>query len=125
MSRISPKLPNHKFSHLLTSLPHRATSILSQLITSHVALHTFLKKIHISESALCPQCHSPETVSHFLFYYTKFTIQRRALRAKVGITSTSMCRLLNDTKCIAHTLRYIANTKWFKDYQDVAPHSDK
>ncbi len=125
MSRISPKLPNRKLSHLLTSLPRRATSILSQLITGHVALHTFLKKIHISESALCPRCHSPETVSHFLFYCTKFTIQCRALRAKVSIASMSMRRLLNDAKCTTHMLRYIANMKQFKDYLDVAPHSDK
>ena len=122
LSHISPQLPNCGFLYLLASLPHRATSILTHLITSHVALHTFLHKIHTSDSALCPCCGALETVSHFLFYCKKFTTQHRALRAKISVASTLITKLLNDTKCIPHTLHYIADTKHFQNYLDVAPH---
>ena len=125
ISHISPQLPDHGFLYLLTSFPHHTTSILTQLITSHVALHTFLNKIHASDSALCPCCSAPETVSHFLFYCKMFSVQHRALRAKIGVASTLITKLLNDAKCIPHTLCYVADTKHFQSYLDVAPHPGK
>ena len=117
---VSPITPSPD-SWLAYGLPCHGTSIMTQLLTGHVALNTFLKKICATDSVLCPHCRLPETISHFLLYCSKFASHHRYLRAKIGITSTSVSRMLSDTKCLSHMLCYIANTKQLKDYIDVAP----
>ena len=112
-----PKLP---FTKLLANLPRCAISIVTQLVTGHIALNIFLKKIQAMESVLCPRCHMPETVSHFLLYCSRYTVQCRVLRYEIGIASASIPRMLSDAKCLPHTLHYIADMKQLKDYMDVA-----
>ena len=116
------KLPNHQLLQLLANLLRCATSIIVQLLMGHVALNTFLKKVHAADSALCPWCCAPETVSHFLLHCSKFTSQCRSLHAKVGIASTAAAKLLGDTKCLSQMLWYISDMKHFKDYKDIAVH---
>ena len=107
---------------MLTRLPCQGTSIISQIYTGHIALYIFLRKIKATESALCPHCETPETILHFFFYCTKDCTQRRLLCAKVGIASTSLARLVTDAMCLPHMLKYVADTKRFKHYANVAPH---
>jgi len=115
-------MPSAKSSHMLTNLPHHATSILTQLQTGHVPLCAFLKKIKAINSALCPHCQKPETVPHFLLHCDKFINAHRRLRYKVGKVATSLSRLLSNKKNIPHTLRYIVDSKRFEFYTNIADH---
>ena len=114
-------MPSRKIATMLACLLHRGTSIISQVYTGHIALYAFLRKIKAAESALCLRCETPETISHFFFYCAKYRAQRRLLRVKVGIASTSLARLITNAKCLPHTLKFVADTKQFKHYADVAP----
>ena len=114
---------SQKTYRLLTDRPRCDTSILTQLRSGHVTLQLLLRKIKAEESALCPHCSAPESVSHFLLYCSKYTDQRQSLHFKTGIAASSMPWLLNDAKVVPHTLRYIADTKRFSSYLDVGKDS--
>ena len=119
MSHIGLHMPSHKAIHVITNRLHWATSILTQLRTGNIALQLFLKKIKAMESALCPCCITPELVAHFLLHCHRYTSQRRKLRYKVGIATTSIPRLLSNEKVVPHMLNYIADTRQFGHYLDV------
>src|SRR5882724_2420824 len=96
-----------KAFHTITNLLCHTTSILTQLCTRHVVIHIFLKKIKAAESALCPHCQKPESVSQYLLYFKNFTDAHCQLRFKVGKAATSLSKLLSSEKVIPHTLLYI------------------
>jgi len=112
-------MPSCKPFCMITNRPQRATSILTQLRSGHIALQLFLKKIKAMESVLCPHCAAPELVAHFLLHCHRYTSQCRKLRCKVGIAASSIPRLLSDKKVVSHTLNYVADTRWFGNYLDV------
>ncbi|KIJ31509.1 hypothetical protein M422DRAFT_214246, partial [Sphaerobolus stellatus SS14] len=93
---------------------------ITQLRTGHVALNSFLKKCKAVPLALCPHCKQSETVVHYLIFCKKYTAQRRTLRREAGRAASSVSRLLNDPKSVHCTLRFIAATKRFRNYLDVA-----
>ncbi|KAF8573797.1 hypothetical protein K439DRAFT_1281873, partial [Ramaria rubella] len=72
LSKIDPSLPNHHLFKTLSSLPRRATSIITQMRTGHVGLNVFLKKIKAADSTLCSTCHLPETVAHYLLHCRRY-----------------------------------------------------
>ena len=76
MSRIDPNMPSHKAYRTVADRPRQDASILMQLRSGHVALNMFLKKIRAFESALCPRCAAPESVSHFLLHCRRYMSQR-------------------------------------------------
>jgi len=58
----------HDVTCRITKSPWGTTSMLAQLCSGHIALHTFLKKIWAKDSALCSKCGALETVAHFLLF---------------------------------------------------------
>jgi len=119
MSCVDPSLPSHKAYRTLTDQPRRDTSILMQLWSGHISLNMFLNKIRAFNSALCPHCASPESVSHFLLHCHRYTSQRRRLRYKVGAAATYVLWLLSEAEVIPHMLHYIADTRRFDKYLHV------
>lgn len=65
--RIDKSLPSDKYRKLISSLPRKHASILTQLRTGHVPLNKHLHRIKCAESPICPKCEMEnETVAHFL-----------------------------------------------------------
>ena len=49
-------------------LSRRCTSMITQLITAHIPLNSYLKRVNKVDSASCPSCRATyETVRHFLY----------------------------------------------------------
>ncbi|KIJ22827.1 hypothetical protein M422DRAFT_276688 [Sphaerobolus stellatus SS14] len=124
LSKIDDKMPSSRAYKMLSKLPRRSASIITQLRTGHVALNSFLKKCKATRTALCPHCKTPETVTHFLIFCKKYNSQRRILKTEAGKAANSISRLLADPKGVRCTLRFIAATKRFKNYLDVALEDD-
>ena len=123
MSHVDPTLPSHKTYQMKFDWPCRDTSILMQLQCGHVALNMFLWRIRACDSVLCAHCVSPESVAHFLLHCRRYTSQRRKMRYKVGVATTSMLQLLSNAEVIPHTLHYIAKTARFEKYLDIGSNS--
>ncbi|KAJ7049263.1 hypothetical protein C8F01DRAFT_1002641 [Mycena amicta] len=49
-----------------------------------VPLNAWLHKIRRADSPLCPHCHRKEDITHFVFFYSRFTPQRLALKSALG-----------------------------------------
>ncbi|KAF8994478.1 hypothetical protein BDQ17DRAFT_1181584, partial [Cyathus striatus] len=69
--RVSRNLPAKSSSFnstLLLHLPRKLTSLITQLVTGHIALNKHLHRIGKVPSPMCGKCftNSPETVDHFL-----------------------------------------------------------
>ncbi|KIJ47914.1 hypothetical protein M422DRAFT_84758, partial [Sphaerobolus stellatus SS14] len=89
---------------------------LTQLRTGHVALNAFLKKTRAITTPICHTCRTPETVTHYLLHCRRYATPRRMLKRKAGKAANSVASLLSDPRVIKSTLRYIAETKRFRDY---------
>jgi hypothetical protein len=85
----------------------------------HVGLNSFLHKIGTVNSTLCPRCHAPETVAHFLLHCECFNNKRRILKRALGKASCSLPRLLTILKNIVHIVKFVESTRRFKDYTDM------
>ena len=75
MSHVDPVLLCHKTYQMIFNQPQRDAGMLMQLQCGHVVLNLFLQKIRAVDSALCPHCVSPESVSHFLLHCHRYTGQ--------------------------------------------------
>jgi hypothetical protein len=76
MAAFDRSMPSKKFIKSTAKFPRRFVSILTQLRTNHVPLQAYLHRFKLVDSPTCQQCFSaPETVSHFLFFCTKYATQ--------------------------------------------------
>ncbi|KAF8518121.1 hypothetical protein BU17DRAFT_48960, partial [Hysterangium stoloniferum] len=53
-------------------LPWQSCHILTQLRMGFVGLNEYLSQIGVVTSPLCPKCHTPETVEHYLLQCRRF-----------------------------------------------------
>lgn len=56
MKRLFPTAPTKKYLTLVKDLPHKHTSILTQLCTTHAPLTKHLHSIGKADSSICPNC---------------------------------------------------------------------
>jgi len=56
MKRLLPTAPTKKYLALVNDLPHKHTSILTQLCTAHAPLTKHLHRIRKAGSPICPNC---------------------------------------------------------------------
>ncbi|KAG1844472.1 hypothetical protein F4604DRAFT_1511289, partial [Suillus subluteus] len=85
---------------------------LFQLCTGHIALNKHLHRIARVPSATCQECHAhKETVHHFLLVCPNFIRQRNALHMEVGPHQLHIKYLLNESRGIRATLKYIVHTR--------------
>jgi hypothetical protein len=80
MKKTDPTTPSHKYIDLITTLPRKLASILSQLRTGHTPLAKHLHRIGKMNSPICPACQqSEETVQHFMLHCLAHQAARQTL----------------------------------------------
>ncbi|KAJ7785056.1 hypothetical protein DFH07DRAFT_726646, partial [Mycena maculata] len=87
--------------------------------TGHVGLNVYLARFGVVDSNLCPACHKPETVNHFLLTCRRFMGQHNALRCALYMDNWQPLNkrsLLGKCKNKAVLLAYIASTNRFLCY---------
>jgi hypothetical protein len=122
-SKFDKSPPGARVLKLYQGLPRRSCSILTQLCTGFVGLNKYLTAIGAVDSPLCPKCHVPESVEHFLLHCCHFVEERHSLRLALG---HSCQRLTLSSAIAAHKnitplLRYVHATERFPmfiDYYD-------
>ena len=71
------------FHHEMKKLDGKKVEIISKLRTEHIALNGYAKKILNKPSDRCPDCHTIETVKHFMMDCEKFKKERDEMRLKL------------------------------------------
>ena len=69
MKKTDPKSPSTKYINLVTPLPRKLASVLSQLRMGHTPLAKHLHHIGKADSPTCPACQQDnETIQHLMLY---------------------------------------------------------
>ncbi|KAF8579272.1 hypothetical protein K439DRAFT_1281670, partial [Ramaria rubella] len=68
LAKFDKSPPSCKVLKLYKDLPRHSCSILTQLHTAHIGLNSFLHKIKVVDSPLCPLCSVHKDVKHFLLH---------------------------------------------------------
>ena len=114
MEHTDPHSPSTNYVNLISSLPRKATSIITQLRTGHAPLTKYLFRIRKASSPICPACQqSPKTIQHLIFHCPAHHQARQALCYELEGNSISMKRLLTRPKPLKALSKYIACTKRF------------
>ncbi|KAI9573119.1 hypothetical protein HD554DRAFT_1992212, partial [Boletus coccyginus] len=100
------------FLKLTNELPKRHVAALFQLRTGHAPLNKHLFRIKMAPSPNCTYCNTGhhETVPHLLLDCHHFEPQRSWLRGKIKDKARNLSALLNDPKCVKHTLSFLQAT---------------
>jgi ribonuclease HI len=118
MLKIDDSSPSPRFLHAISNpdLSHKSASLISQLLTMHIPLNKYLKRIKKVNSARCPSCGtSPETVRHFLlkcpgYAYERWTLENRLKKKRKTLT---LEHLLGDAELMIPLVNYIEATHRF------------
>jgi hypothetical protein len=123
LKSINTSAPSKKFAEKIEALPRRHSSLMFQLRTGHIALNKHLKRIARSPTAHCPACENhDETVHHLILVCPTYVNQREQMRKEVGARQCNIKYLLNESKGMRATLRYIARTRRLEQtFGDVTP----
>jgi hypothetical protein len=101
MKKTDPTTPSRKYIDLITDLPRKIASILSQLRTGHAPLAKHLHWIGKSDSPICPDCQqSEETIQHFLLHCMAHQAARQALCNSTGGRDINIMKLLTMPKTL-------------------------
>jgi len=80
MKKMDPTTPSSKYINLVTKLPRKLASILSQLKMGHAPLAKHLHHMGKTNSPICPAClQSEETVHHFMLHCPAHQAARQTL----------------------------------------------
>ncbi|KAF9017468.1 hypothetical protein BDZ89DRAFT_918824, partial [Hymenopellis radicata] len=71
--------PGPKVERMFKPLSRADASTLTQLRTSHVGLNAHLYRTRTIDSPLCRRCGVPETVTHFIMSWRRYSTERAAL----------------------------------------------
>lgn len=100
-STIDPSMPSNKYIKLVSTLPRRQTSIITQLRTNHTLLNQHLHRIGKSESPYCPHCPEKiESVLHYLFDCPQYARERHILSNALRRKANSLTHLLTSENAI-------------------------
>ena len=126
LTRIDPSMPSSKYRKLITELPRRFVSVLTQLRTNHVPLQAYLHRFKLADSPICPHCEeAPETVTHFIMFCSNFAGQRRQLRRSLGPHVNLNLSVLRNSKHLPDLFRFINSTDRFgQNYGNLDPASN-
>lgn len=99
MKKTDPITPLNKYINLITKLPRKLASILSQLRIEHVPLAKHLHRIGQMDSPICPACkQSKETMQHFMLHYPAYHAARQSLWNSTGGRNIDVTKLFTSSK---------------------------
>jgi hypothetical protein len=121
MKDLEPTAPSKKYLMLITPLPRKAASILTQLRTGHAPLAKHLHRIGKADSPICPTCRqNDESVQHYILHCTAYNQARQKLRNDTGGRDINIKELLSRPKTMRALFQFIATTQRFQNvYGDV------
>ena len=111
MMKTDPTMPSNKFISLITKLPRKLASILTQLRMGHAPLAKHLYHIGKIDSPTCPACQqSEEMVQHFILHCTAHQAARQTLQNSIGGRNIDIMRILTSPKSLRALFKYVAET---------------
>ena len=114
MKKTDPTTPSNKYINLVTKLPRKLASILSQLRTGHAPLAKHLHRIGKTNSPICPAClQSEETVHHFMLHCPAHQAARQTLRNSTGSRNIDVTKIFTSPKTLCALFKYVAETGRF------------
>ena len=114
MKRTDPTAPSNKYIKLITNLPRKLASILTQLRTGHSPLAKHLHCIGKTDSPLCPACQwAEESIQHFLLHCPAHQAARQTLRNNTDGRDINITKLLTTPKTLHALFKYMAETRCF------------
>jgi hypothetical protein len=121
MKGTDPTTPSNKYLELITPLPRKLASILSQLRTGHTPLAKHLFRIGKIESPICPACQQvEETVQHLMLHCPVHNTARQTLRNNTGGRDINIMKLFTTAKTLRALFAYIAETgRWHSTFGDL------
>jgi hypothetical protein len=121
MKKTDTTTPSHKYINLITTLPRKLASILSQLRTGHTLLAKHLHRIGKTNSPICPACQqSEETIQHFMLHCPAHQAARQTLRNSMGGRNIDITKLFTSPKTLRALFKYIAETgHFYNTYRDL------
>ena len=114
MKKTDPTTPSNKYINLITMLPRKLASILSQLRTGHTPLVKYLHCIRKTNPPICPACQqSKETVQHFILHCPAHQTARQPLQNSMGGRNINIMKLLMSPKMLHALFKYVAEAGRF------------
>ncbi|PPQ84290.1 hypothetical protein CVT25_013229 [Psilocybe cyanescens] len=122
---VDPDYAFTKFRKISFSLSRAQSSLLVQVRTGHIPLNAYLYRINKSPTSKCPNCwecrggeRATETVEHYLFECRAYRNLRYELYLEIKTNRPSLEELTTDMTMAKQLLKYIAQTKRLKQYND-------
>ena len=121
MKKTDPAAPSAKYINLITPLPRKLASILSQLRTGHAPLAKHLHRIGKVDSPICPACQQyEETVQHFMLHCQAHHAARQKLRNSMGGRDVNLTKLFTMAETLRALFIYVAETgRWHSTFGDL------
>jgi len=114
MKKTDPTTPSNKYINIVTMLPRKLASILSQLRTGCTPLAKYLHHISKTNSPICPACQqSEQTIQHFILHCLVHQIARQTLQNSMGGRDIDIMRLLTLPKTLCALFKYITEMGHF------------
>jgi L-asparaginase II len=111
MKKTDPAAPSSKYIDLITGLPRKHASILTQLRTGHAPLAKHLFCIGKADSPVCPACQqADETIQHYILHCPAHQVARQNLRNSMGGRDVNIAKLFTMKKTLQALFRYAAET---------------
>jgi ribonuclease HI/endonuclease/exonuclease/phosphatase family metal-dependent hydrolase len=126
MERTDPRAPSTSYVKLISPLPRRAASLITQIRTGHIPVAKYLHRIGKVPSPTCPACkQETETIQHFILQCPAHERARQALRYEVGSRDINITRLTTKKKPIKALIKFIAETgRWNRAQRAPAEHEE-
>jgi hypothetical protein len=109
MKKTDPTTPSNKYINLVTTLPRKPASILSQLRTGHTPLAKHLHRIGKMNSLICPACQQSEETIHCPAHQAA----RQTLQNSMGGRNIDVTKLLMSPKTLCALFKYITEMGHF------------
>ena len=107
MQHTGPNVPSNKFIKLVSPLPRRSASVITQIKTRHFPLANYLFHICKTPSSTCPICQQePDSIKHFILHCPAHHNAREKPRYNMG----GRDRLLTKDKPLNALIKFIAET---------------
>jgi hypothetical protein len=114
MEKTDPTTPSNKYIKLITNLPRKLASILTQLRTGHAPLAKHLHHIGKCNSPICPSCQQgEESVQHYLLHCPAHQRARQTLCNNTGGRDINITKLFTTPKMLRALFKFVMETGRF------------
>ena len=126
MKLTDPKSPSPTYIKLISQLPRKTASLITQLRTGHVPLNKYLHRIGRAQSPTCQACRMDiESTHHYILQCPAYEEHRHKLRFETGGYTLDIRRLMTKPKPLAALIKFIARTHRFDNTNNLNNNVDE